>query len=175
MADTTYDQALQSAFNEHEKLSGERAQIDERLAQLEKIMESLAPLCQDENLERAPSPIPAPPYTVRDLGLADACREVLRVEKRYMTPIGIRECLIKHGYDETKQTNLLASIHSIAKRLVGSKEAEQSTIGSKTYYRWTGSSPITLQLTDSLLQKMRDSVRPITGYSGIKGMPKKEK
>jgi hypothetical protein len=136
MSDETYNRALQAALDEQATLLNLRAKTDNRLAQLEQMIESLVPLC-DENYIGA-SVVPAPPMSFAGKGLADACRLVLQAEGRFMTPIAIRDALRKGGYDEAKQSNLLASIHSICKRLVDSHEAEQQIVGGKTFYRWQG-------------------------------------
>jgi hypothetical protein len=72
--------------------------------------------------------------------LADACRLILKSDPRSWTPSEIREQLKVIGYDASGHTNLLASIHSVMKRIkasgdANSKEAED---GSGTTYWWIG-------------------------------------
>src|SRR5260370_983725 len=125
-----------SALDEQAELLNQRATIDGKLAQLDRMIEALAPLC-DENVLPATQPtLRPPPPSLKDQSLADACRLVMMHEGRFITPIGIRDTLIKYGYDTSKQTNLLASIHSICKRFVESGEAEKQTVAGKAFYRW---------------------------------------
>jgi hypothetical protein len=53
----------------------------------------------------------------------------------------LRNSLLKEGYDLGDQTNPLASIHSILKRLNESGEAEQTEVDGKAFYRWKGAVP----------------------------------
>lgn len=71
------------------------------------------------------------------LGLTDAIREVLKTSGTdYLSPTDVRDKLQKSGYDASKQANVLASIHTILKRLEASGEAEPKDIGDKRIYRF---------------------------------------
>src|SRR5260370_42618350 len=98
----SYKQALRTAEYERESLLQERAKIDEKLEKLGAIIDSLRPLCNDEESEIEVMKMQA---ALAEYGLADACRFVLTNTDRFMTPIAIRNVLEKEGYDLRGQTN----------------------------------------------------------------------
>ena len=104
-----YRRALEEAIQEYEKLSKERTYIDERLAQLIQTMNSLSRLCK-----LTP--------TV-ELGLTDACRMALKAAKHPLTAAEIRGHLEAMGFDCSRYSNPLASIHTVLRRLCRSGEA----------------------------------------------------
>jgi hypothetical protein len=75
--------------------------------------------------------------------LAEACREVLkRNVGRSMAPTEIRDGLKQIKYNTEKHSNLLASIHSVMRKMADSDEVKEvrsktSKDGSTRYY-WTG-------------------------------------
>jgi len=127
----TYDKAYQEALDEHSSILAKRAKEDKRLAQLEKIIESLAPLCEEAD----PSQIQAPILVPATASLADACRLALQGYERFLMPAAIRDILVASGY-KRKQSNLLASVHSLCKRFVEKGEVEEQVHDGKKYYRW---------------------------------------
>lgn len=136
--DNFYKQALFAARIEHDALLeryqgllAESQQIENRLKQLSRTIDSLIPLSGE---------IPSPIENIKagefeGLGLADACRKVLARQDRFASPVRIRNAL-KHGeYDLSKHSNPLAAIHSVLKRIVESGEAEMLDVGDSTGYR----------------------------------------
>jgi hypothetical protein len=136
MTTDSYKQALKTAVHERDSLLNERAKIDEKIARLGTMIESLRPLCDDEESEMETMKFQA---ALSEYGLADACRFILKNMDRFMTPISIRNALAAKGYDLGEQTNALASIHSICKRLVQSGEAIEQTVEGKAFYKWNTS------------------------------------
>ncbi len=57
-----------------------------------------------------------------DLGITDQCREVIRTAGKPMTPVEVRDQLVRMGLNPDKYTNIMASVHRILKRLEESKE-----------------------------------------------------
>jgi hypothetical protein len=98
-----YRRALDAAVREYEKLSAERAGLDDRLAQLRHSIAALTKLCGYE---------PTVP-----LGLTDACRLVLRNSVAPLTALEVRDRLVAIGVDLDKYSNPLASIHTVLKRM----------------------------------------------------------
>jgi hypothetical protein len=98
-----YRRALDAALREYEKLSAERATLDDRLAQLRHSIGALTKLCGYE---------PTVP-----LGLTDACRLVVRNAVTPLTALEVRDRLAAIGIDLDKYSNPLASIHTVLKRL----------------------------------------------------------
>lgn len=98
-----YRRALDAAIREYEELGRKRADIDQRLAQLAQSIGVLTRLCGF---------VP----TV-SLGLTDGCRLVLRGAGVPLTPLEVRDKLTAIGFDWSKYSNELASIHTVLKRL----------------------------------------------------------
>jgi hypothetical protein len=98
-----YRRALDAAVREYETLGRQRAEIDERLAQLAQTIGSLMRLC---NLT------PTVPF-----GLTDACRVVLKAAGHPLTATEVRAQLDAMGFDLARYSNDLASIHTVLKRV----------------------------------------------------------
>jgi hypothetical protein len=77
-------------------------------------------------------------------GLTDSIRDTLMGTDDYMSPIQVRDALIRTGYDITgKYANPLAVIHNILKRLAVSQKVIARTTGGKTEYKWNPNPPLT--------------------------------
>jgi len=137
MTTDSYRKALQAARADKESLLTERAKIDKKLTQVDQIIDSLLPLCDDE----AEVQVMQFQVDLSELGLADACRAMLQKSGRFVTPVVLRNSLLKEGYDLSEHTNPLASIHSILARLSESGEAEKTDIDGKAFYRWKAAVP----------------------------------
>ena len=109
MADEKYRSALQEAIHEYERLSRQRAEMDERIAQLVQTIGNLTRLCKI---------VPA-----AVLGLTDACRLALKAAGQPLTAAEVRLQLEAMGYDTAKYSNPLGSIHVVLRRLCRSGEA----------------------------------------------------
>lgn len=109
MADEKYRSALEEAIHEYEKLSRQRAEMDERIAQLVQTIGNLTRLCK------------ITPTVV--LGLTDACRLALKAAGQPLTAAEVRLQLEAMGYDTAKYSNPLGSIHVVLRRLCRSGEA----------------------------------------------------
>ncbi|MGE3274608.1 MAG: hypothetical protein AB7O67_05820 [Vicinamibacterales bacterium] len=109
MADADYRKALDSACREWERLSAERTALDRRLTDLQRTIATLSRLCGLE---------PTVPF-----GLADGCRAVLRRHDEPLAASRIRDELEAIGFDFTRYSNPLASLHVTLKRLVQAGEA----------------------------------------------------
>lgn len=123
------DKMLADLAAEEETLTDVIKKADVRLARVRAARASLLALTDEE-----------PPEF--DGGLADACRTILKSNaNRSMSPLEVRDALKGIGYDASKHTNLMASIHSVLKRLVQSNEAKskEAKDGSGTRYTWLDS------------------------------------
>ena len=103
MTQSDYKVALDRACREYERLLKERAELDERLSQLQEAIASLVRLCGYE---------PTVPW-----GLTDAIRIVVKRADAPMTPIEVRERLRSVGFDLSKYASDLSAIHTVLKRL----------------------------------------------------------
>ena len=109
MPDEKYRSALKEAIHEYENLSRQRAEMDERIAQLVQTIGNLTRLCNF---------VP----TVA-LGLTDACRLALKAAGQPLTAAEVRLQLEAMGYDTARYSNPLGSIHVVLRRLCRSGEA----------------------------------------------------
>ena len=122
MSKDDYRRALEAAAREYEALTAQRTELDARIAQLQHSIAALTKLCGYE---------PTVP-----LGLADACRLVLRNAGDSLTALEVRDRLEAVGIDLDKYSNPLASIHTILKRMHDSGEvtAADREESSRTAY-----------------------------------------
>lgn len=133
--------ALNTAEEQHgacrvrlDALDTERAELVEEMQRLERVMESVRPLTASHPLDEinrflhefTPDP---------ESSLADACRSILVIADRYMTPMEIRDVLEASNYDLNQHPNPLASIHGILKRFEESGEVSNVSLGNKASYR----------------------------------------
>jgi hypothetical protein len=138
-----FTKALETARKQREalvlkraELDAERKEVDVQIMQLEKAIESLSPLTNED-----PAEVIIADYNrrfaegLRNLGLADACRAVLQSNGMFMTPTAIRDTLETQGFPLEQYSNPLASIHGILKRFEDSGEVIGVAIGNKTAYR----------------------------------------
>ena len=105
MPEADYRQALDTASREWERLAAQRAELDSRLADLQRTIASLMRLCGFEP-------------TV-GFGLTDACRLILwRHRGQALSARRVKEELEILGRDLSDHANPLATIHVTLKRLV---------------------------------------------------------
>jgi hypothetical protein len=120
-----------------ERDTGE-AQLEElsrEILRFEQVLTSLQPITSDGNVQfKAGIRVEG----IAEMGLADACREILKQGTSYRTARGIRDSLAASGYALEQHTNPLASIHGVLKRLAESGDVEQLESEGKTRYRWKG-------------------------------------
>jgi hypothetical protein len=123
MGEDNYRQALRETINEYEALARQRAEIDARIACLIQAIGSLSRLC---NL----TPTIA-------LGLTDACRMVLKAAGHPLTVTEIRMQLEAMGFELSRYSNPLSSIHIVLKRLCRAEEAKFAPRAhEKPTYAW---------------------------------------
>jgi predicted nuclease with TOPRIM domain len=140
----TYGDAFNNAIKELTELMAEREVLDEkveamdrRIARLRRAAISVGALC-DIYAGQVTTKYPElfPDSIDPDTGLTDAVREVLKGELMFLTPVEIRNHLKTKGYDISKYKNVLASIHTILKRLKDQDEVMVSNRDGRTIYRW---------------------------------------
>ena len=80
-----------------------------------------------------------PEYIDPDTGLTDAVRKALQsLSSMSLSPVQVRNRMEKLGYDLSSYKNVLASIHTILKRLKRKGEVTSRERDGKTVYRWAG-------------------------------------
>jgi hypothetical protein len=112
-------------------LDAQRAALEERIGKLEETIDGLIVLSGETN-DLKPNDLAE---RVQGLSLAEAAREMLKTSDRFMSPRRVRDMLRQIDYDFSGQTNPLASIHTILKRLVASGEVEFLDVEGKAGYR----------------------------------------
>lgn len=141
MTDDFIKKALNEAFKvyttlleDREQKANELAQVDERIAKVKPKIVGLAALTDD-----IPEDSPLGQFLIETtgMGITDAVRDAIKANGEWMTPVQIRDALVKIGYDLTsKYVNPVAILHNILKRLKDSGELEQRTNEEgKTEYR----------------------------------------
>jgi hypothetical protein len=143
MDDTIFEAALIQVLNRLRALAEEKEQLDRRRAEVDRemaVVRAKAVALNDWINEEPPSDSPLGRLLKQfeEMGLTDACREVLKGSKEAMTPTEVRDALVRMGYDLKKYKNALASIHTILKRL-GSSNGVWTTVrqrDKKVAYKW---------------------------------------
>lgn len=145
MSEDFYKQALEKALEElsdvmsqREELDSQREELDHRIIQLRKGVFGLTAIAGIETDEVAKThPDLFPDLLNPDVGFTDAVRDVLKAHRSYhMSPIEVRNSLRIKGFDLSKYKNVLASIHTILKRLQESREVDVMAREGKSLYKW---------------------------------------
>jgi hypothetical protein len=170
MTEDDYKKALDTARAEMGELVVKKDAIEKRIAQLRQLIVSLSAVSAEDNDEDIKLYIPgaldkaartaalgvAQAMMGSVIGLSDAIRDVLKAAKGWQYPTEVRDGLERLGIDVQSYSNILASIHTILKRLVESGEAEEyKSKEGKTAYRWKHASINTNYVVDgkSALEK----------------------
>jgi hypothetical protein len=98
--------ALDKYQEEYERLVEERACLDARILPLQNKIRHVASMV-DVTVDDP----------IRQLGLTDAIRYVIQHSGKPMTPVNVRDELLKRYCDPEDYRNLLASVHTVMKRL----------------------------------------------------------
>ena len=120
---------LDNCQGELERLLEERTHLDERILQLQNKIRHVARMV-DVTVDDP----------ITQLGLSDAIRYVIQHADKPMTPVEVRDELLKRYCDPEDYRNLLASVHTVMKRL---ERAGEITFDG-TRAEWTGGLPMPL-------------------------------
>jgi len=126
-----YRQMAQKIQAELEALEIQQEDVERRIARLRQTLVGLAPLCEsnDEGLL-----FNAFKRAIDSMSLTDAVRQILQASKAPLAPTEIKQQLLNMGRDLSGQKNVMASVHSLLKRLVDGHEIE--TKDSGLTYQW---------------------------------------
>jgi hypothetical protein len=129
---------LTDLMAEREDIDTKREQLDSRIFRVREGLVGLALLSGTDSSELAKKhPHLFPDLISPDVGLTDAVRQALESKRIYMSPVEVRNRLVDMKYDMKRYTNVLASIHTILKRLVDSGEVDAGNREGKVVYRWS--------------------------------------
>ena len=120
---------LDNYQGELERLLEERTRLDARILQLQHDIRHVARMV-DVTVDDP----------ITQLGLTDAIRYVIQHAGKHMTPVDVRDELLKRYCDPEDYRNLLASVHTVMKRL--ERAGEITFDGTKA--EWTGGLPMPL-------------------------------
>jgi len=120
---------LDNYQGELERLLQERTRLDARILQLQHDIRHVARMV-DVTVDNP----------ITQLGLTDAIRYVIQHAGKHMTPVDVRDELLKRYCDPEDYRNLLASVHTVMKRL--ERAGEITFDGTKA--EWTGGLPMPL-------------------------------
>jgi hypothetical protein len=116
---------------ELEDLEIQQEDTARRIARLKQTLVGLEPLSELSANSSTPTKVGEFP---RLLSLTDAARQILQAHMEPLTPLEIRDKLVNMGHDFKGQKSVMASVHSLLKRLVVSGEIETKGNG----YQWKG-------------------------------------
>jgi hypothetical protein len=132
-----YRKALESARSELARLAIEREKIARRMAALERMIEALVSICQEDGVSLPPDfVLPAGLETAStSAGLTDAIKDALRRSDTSMTPTEVRDKLLEAGFDLKRYASPLVPIHNTLKRLYDQGEIAR-TKEAPIRYQW---------------------------------------
>ena len=131
-------QELNTLLNEREELESMLGLLDRRIEKLRQVAVGLGGICgEDVETISGKWPEPAPDKALEVTGLTDAIRGVLSTHsEHYLSPIHIRDLLREMGFDTGKYRNVLASIHTVLKRLRNQRDVVDASHEGKVVYKW---------------------------------------
>jgi hypothetical protein len=175
-----YKKALQEAREELVKLLGQKEELDKRVAQLQQTVSGLSALCGEEPVERQ-SAVQAAILRNYEMvlegitgkpGLTDAVRAALKAFNRPLTPVEVRDGLISLGYDLSIYGNVLASIHTILKRLVDNEEVKEVEKDGKKAYESQSLANVYIHKTYGWAKnESKPTIDPYSGKGGAASQP----
>jgi hypothetical protein len=137
---------FESAQDELVDALQERERLETRIRSLQEDIGHLAALCGE--------PVEDP---LKELGLTDAIRYVFgKAKPQALNAVGVKNGLVADGYDISEYSNVMASIHTVIKRLLKKKEIESGAAGfeGKTYV-WAGGLPPPPPLPERLRKRVK--------------------
>jgi hypothetical protein len=125
MARPAYSQAYETAKLDLLKQLQKRDQIDQQIYKLRQTVKALGELCG-----AAPDEIDKllliEGFAIHStMGFTNAIRRLFRIHQKALSPVEIRDDLLKIGIGK-EQVNLLSSIHTVLRRMVEAGEIEKT-------------------------------------------------
>jgi len=112
-----YKKALNAARDELAELEDQRAKIDRRISELQQGIVGLSALAAEDTGEKPETMMDVLAGVGVETGLTDAVRMITSSFGFPMTPKQVRDALMFMDYDLSGYSNILASLHTIMKRL----------------------------------------------------------
>jgi hypothetical protein len=133
MQPTEYKEMAAKIRGELEALEIQQEDTQRRIARLKQALIGLVPLAEPPDNASIDTEVRE---LVEATSLTDAVREILQASKEALAPVQIRDQLVNMGQDLNGQKNVMASVHSLLKRLVISGQIETKDDGLT--YQWKG-------------------------------------
>ena len=129
MGNDAFRTALKIAEGELGQLLNQREETEKRITALVDVIEGLRLLCGDSAQSFQAE--------IKNQGLTDAVRRILEFSNSILSPTQIRSILVAARYDLSGQSNVMATLHSILRRLeeAGEVVADKGDDGT-TVYLW---------------------------------------
>jgi hypothetical protein len=131
-----YKKMVENIQAEIESLEIQQEDVERRLARLKQALLGLAPLAEDSPPGLTGLMGESITAAVEAMSITDAARQILQAATTPLAPTEIKQQLLNMGKDLSKQKNVMASIHSMLKRLLESGEIETTNNGLA--YQWKG-------------------------------------
>ncbi len=125
MARPAYSQAYEAAKLDLLKLLQKRDQIDRQIHKLRQTVKALGELCgaAPEEIDKL---LLIEGFALNPtMGFTHAIRRLFRIHQKALSPVEIRDDLLKIGIGK-EQVNLLSSIHTVLRRMVEAGEIEKT-------------------------------------------------
>jgi len=140
---------LRTGYRELEQLLEQQEETELRIGKLSQKIIQLAIASDDPMLVDA----------VKETGLTDAVRTVLRASEVPLTATDIRKRLLQIGFDYSNYQNFLATLYLTLKRMEKQNEVTETPLDGKKAYKWRSVRPLSIALFDRLNKTMDDSVK----------------
>jgi hypothetical protein len=128
-----YKKAFAQARADLEKLLEQREEIDRQISKVKQAIIGLAPLAEESGLTGVASVLAR---SFAEAGVTDAIREILKSSQKPLTPLEVKERLIQMKPSAIAQSNIMASIHTVLKRLVPKEARSFTDKQGEVVYQW---------------------------------------
>jgi len=134
-----YRKQIRHALAELLEWGKRKREAEQRMAKLRTLITANANMLPDQEREQ----LIGQAVESSASGITDSIRSVFRLAyPKGLTPVQVRDKLSAIGFDLTSQSNPMASIHSVIRRLLSGHEIEPFGDASFGGYRWKHSNPL---------------------------------
>jgi hypothetical protein len=124
MADESYRKLINESKRKLSELKARRDELDVEMGKLRLLIFATANMLPDNERDEAMEGVSEETLAQR-VGLTEAIRGALGSGGSWQSPKQIRDSLETSGYDVSEYGNVMASIHTVLKRLVTAGQAER--------------------------------------------------
>jgi hypothetical protein len=132
MTKSDYQKAYEAAEKELTELLQLQEQIEKRILGLRQTVSSLGVLCKQEDVDFEPGTLAG--TLIDRMGITYDVLAIVNGARMGLTPTQVRDRLKEIGYDLTKYSNPLSTIHVVLNRLEESRKIRSRTLQGKKYY-----------------------------------------